>query len=346
MKHLRHANAVIPRLLIFVCVFTLFLTASFLAEAKQDGSQKTPSAFREKLFDVTFKSPTEAFVVGYPGVLLRTKDAGATWTRIKVPTDEPLFDIDFVDDKFGWIVGRNGLVLSTKDGGMTWAKQTTTVEQPLFAVHFFDQSKGIAVGHFGTIATTEDGGNTWKSEEFPLMRSAGIHNVFFFNADTGFFVGEYPYWETELSEDVTEDDISNMFKTTDGGKTWERVATNVPKTLYDILFINDNLGYAVGKKGTLIISHDGGETWKKLETPYDNLFTTLTHQGDRVFATGTEGVILEINGESVKMLNSKVFTWLSGIEFGDENHGIAVGARGAILYTADGGKTWKKQPIN
>jgi len=55
--------------------------------------------------------------------------------------------------------------------------------------------------------------------------------------------------------------------------------------------------------------------------------------------------VLRVKGEKVEKLDTKIFTWLSGIGFGDKDQGVVVGARGAVLFTLDGGKTWTKHPI-
>lgn len=340
---IRYLSAALPRINFIGVALLLILIAAFPAFAQKDN--KAPAAFRDKLYDVQFVSDKEVFCLGYPGLILHSTDAGVTWEKIKIQTDEPFFAMDFIDPKTGWIVGRSGLIYNTTDGGKSWNKQETGLKEALFDVDFLDPLTGYVVGNFGTLLKTTDGGKTWVSSLLEIMASAAINSITMFDEQNGFIVGEYPLWETELSEEITEEHISNMFRTTNGGQTWVRIPTTVQKTLYCIVFQNDKVGYAAGNKGSLIMTQDGGETWTVQKTPYENVLMNFEISGDNIFITGTEGVLLKINESTVTQMDTKIFSWLCGISFGDENHGVLVGARGAILYTTDGGKSWIKQPI-
>jgi photosystem II stability/assembly factor-like uncharacterized protein len=326
--------------------FLLFILGALLLAASgwAEGAS-SPAAFRDKLYDVDFVSATEAWAVGYPGLILHTTDAGATWTRLALDEEEPLFAVDFVDAKSGWIVGRSGLIYATTDGGKTWAARKSGVAEALSDVDFFDAAHGIAVGNFGTVLTTQDGGKTWASQVVASMESAGLNAVRYLNATTAFFAGEYPSWETDLSEGVKAEDISSLWRTGDGGATWTLVRTGVEKAIYDVVFVDERAGYACGSAGTLLATDDGGATWKPVTTPLDNILVKMAVVESSVFVAGTEGVILRVAGDTVQRLDTNVYTWLGGVDFGDPLRGIAVGARGTILHTADGGKTWAKQPI-
>jgi photosystem II stability/assembly factor-like uncharacterized protein len=327
---------------LFLLVVVALLTALPLPVQATD---EVPAAFRDKLYDVHFVTPTEALVVGYPGLILRSTDAGATWTRRKLETLEPFFSVDFSDKDNGWIVGRSGLIFATTDGGKNWTKQESGVTEALFDVDFWDAKHGVAVGNFGTILKTNDGGATWNAKVFELMSSAAINGVRLTGPESGYIVGEYPIWETELTEDVTVDQISNLFKTSDDGVTWERIDTTTPKALYQVLFLDELNGYAVGAKGTLIRTVDGGATWTNIATPFENILVNMIKFKGGILVAGTEGVLLHVQGTKVMPMKTHTYTWLNDVEFGDENHGIAVGGRGTVLYTTDGGTSWTKHPI-
>src|SRR5690348_8197512 len=61
---------------------------------------------------------------------------------------------------------------------------------------------------------------------------------------------------------------------------------------------------AVGSRGQILLSDDAGQTWTQTETPTQNLLT--------------------------------------GVCFGDAQHGIVVGHDEIILASGDGGRTWKR----
>lgn len=332
-----------PRTLLFITVVVSLFVGVLTLYADGD-TNKTPAAFRDRLYDVQFLSDREVFAVGYPGLLLHSMDAGKTWQRTTVGGNEPFFAIDFVG-KLGWMVGRSGYIFHTDDGGATWHKQDSGLNESLFDVDFWDDKRGVVVGNFGTVLTTDDGGRTWTASVIEMMQSAAINGLLLTGPQTGFCAGEYPIWETELTEDIKVDQISNMWRTTDGGATWQRMETGVAKTLYSILFLDENVGFAAGNTGTLIKTYDGGVSWKQLTTPFENVFMNLTRINETIYVAGTEGVVLRVENEKITQLNTKLYSWLCGIGFGNAKDGVLVGGRGTVMYTKDGGTTWIKHPI-
>jgi len=341
-KSWRHEVAHRGRAVRLSFVFILVVPLLFLAAPAGAGDTGNGlTAFRDKLYDVRYVSPQEAWVVGFPGMLLHSTDAGSSWEKVEVPTSEALFAMDFVDRNHGWIVGRNGTILTTADGGKTWSLQTSNTTEPLFSVDFIDASKGWAVGNFGTIVHTADGGRTWTAEVLEAMTSAGIHSVFFHDAYHGWLVGEYPIWEAQLEEDVESSSISNMFRTDDGGKTWQCVMTGIPYTLYDVAFSGDGTGWAVGSKGILIASEDGGATWKQIPTDKQSHLLRIALQKDNVWIVGAGGTLMVVDNHTPRAIALPIYTWFSSVSFGDASHGLLVGGRGTLMVTNDGGKTWK-----
>jgi photosystem II stability/assembly factor-like uncharacterized protein len=71
---------------------------------------------------------TGIFAVGGWGLVLRSRDSGGTWEKVKLPptvTKQYLSAITFSDASHGWICGDHGTILSTKDGGDTWQEEPT-----------------------------------------------------------------------------------------------------------------------------------------------------------------------------------------------------------------------------
>lgn len=115
---------------------------------------------------IYFRTSTQGWSVGsgYGGIgnmVMRTEDAGLTWSQAPVPplgAFTQLYDIRFADDRNGWIAGSNGTVLRTSDGGASWRRQTTGTTLPLFAVFPLDAKRVWTVGARGTILATSTGG--------------------------------------------------------------------------------------------------------------------------------------------------------------------------------------------
>ncbi|MEJ8858857.1 YCF48-related protein [Variovorax robiniae] len=96
----------------------------------------------------------------------------------------------------------------------------------------------------------------------------------------------------------------------DAGKAW-RQAKSVPVDvkLNGTSFVDDKQGWAVGHRGAILHTQDGGETW---------VVQRMAAQEDRP---------------------------LFAVHFFDASHGVAVGLWSLVLVTEDGGKSWKEQKL-
>ena len=97
-----------------------------------------------------------AVAAGIAGLIIATRDGGATWQVVREA--KALFDLDFIDSSNGWAVGTLGLVLHTQDGGRTYEELPDATDRHLHGVKFIDPANGWVVGEGGTIMRTVDGG--------------------------------------------------------------------------------------------------------------------------------------------------------------------------------------------
>ena len=56
-----------------------------------------------------------------------------------------------------------------------------------------------------------------------------------------------------------------MLHTSDGGATWTQQGNGFTEDLYDVFFLDAQTGWAVGSKGTILETRDGGFTWTSPE---------------------------------------------------------------------------------
>lgn len=77
----------------------------------------------------------------------------------------------------------------------------------------------------------------------------------------------------------------------------------------------------------------------------DNLLTDADRAGDRIVAAGERGHIIfsDNAGDSWTQGAVPVSVTLTGLDFGTDTHGWAVGHSGVVLHTADAGETWELQ---
>ncbi len=108
---------------------------------------------------------------------------------------------------------------------------------------------------------------------------------------------------------------------------------------------------AVGARGHVLISDDGGDTWR--QSPSVPTRATLTavffHDRDLGWAVGHDAVILRTRdgGENWELLHSAPEEERPFLDvwFADADHGFAIGAYGFFFATADGGDTWEDRLI-
>ena len=260
-------------------------------------------------------------------IVLKTIDGGAVWNTLATPDwwYPSLEDLSFLrtveglpgdnplDEGFivGNILGQDeepGLFISTGDGGSNWS--FSTPPGFVFGLSMLDISKVLAVGDMGMIRRTSDGGMTWPVIGGPLL---DYHRT---------FMEGFDFWGIYKGVAVTSTNVSSTFnastvlRTTDGGDTWSagQVGTGQGVRLLDIAFADETTVYAVGHGfhiydyGAVVYrSLDGGGGWEEF-------WSVLCWPG-----------------------NSECIWSLHGIDFGDADHGVAIGSNGAVLTIRNGG---------
>ena len=133
--------------------------------------QRIPPLYLEDLFliDVDFRSAQEGYVTGESGILLKTEDAGESWTNIPSGSFNTLLSISAAPsgNRSDMATGVLGTLTSGKSGSwqlddkvrqtvLTWIRTTSFAADGRF---------GVACGGKGTVLITTDGGNTWKATD-------------------------------------------------------------------------------------------------------------------------------------------------------------------------------------
>jgi photosystem II stability/assembly factor-like uncharacterized protein len=225
-----------------------------------------------------------------------------------------------------------------------------------------------ASGTHGTYLRTTNGGNSWQATQVPGAETLDFRDVEAFNADLAYLLGAGP------------GDLSRIYQTTDGGKTWALQFTNKdPKGFFDCMaFWDRDHGIAVGDpvadnsgklRFELIATEDGGKNWNPI--PRDSLPPAV--EGEGAFAAsgtciavqGGSNVWFATGGRVARVFRSTNAgkTWtvadtpishgpdsagIFSIGFRDAIHGVIAGGDykhpdqdGAHLaFTTDGGLTW------
>jgi len=293
----------------------------------------TTEKYPGKQDDIDFINEKEGWYVNGYGNIYHTTDGGLSWEKQLEMKGTFFRCIAFVDSLRGFVgtVGTDYFpnvtdtipLYRTKDGGKSWSPVNYTgsyvkglcaldivKEQYInhgkidYKIHLYGVGR---VGSPANIMVSHDEGETWVSTSMNDDCKM-LFDIKMLNKNTGFACAA-------TNEDIT---LSNalILKTTDGGKTWNKVyQSNRPfECTWKISFPNPQVGYVTiqsynpdpnVKQQRLAKTMDGGETWVEIDLTED--------PAAREF----------------------------GIGFIDANHGF-VGTMSSGFETKDGGQTWEK----
>jgi photosystem II stability/assembly factor-like uncharacterized protein len=203
--------------------------------------------------DVSFLNSTEGFMIyGYNGAMLfkKTTDGGINWSAPQTLPYVTKGYVHFISSDTGFIAGA-GSIIRTVDGGISWNLMYNNSTIYINSIDFTSDTTGY-VSAFdyttsqGLILKTTNAGGSWSS-----MSNSFSGKIKFINPDTGFVFGG-----------------KNIYKTNNGGSSWTLKYLSPPSfmEITDISFPVADTGYAVatnyGQPATLLITTDGGNTWK------------------------------------------------------------------------------------
>ena len=262
------------------------------------------------LQDVQFPNGITGYTVGWAGNIWKSSDSGDNWTQIIVPGTPGSRNFNgchFFDSNNGIVVGGNKsndairTILKTTNGGGSWSVISDNLNPWLNAVHFGSPTTGYAVGDAGSVLKSTDAGNNWNE----LTLTGGIasrqyNDVFFFDANVGVAVGGW----------LSNDSISTIIKTTDGGANWSVIMDNVGSMFNSVHFYNSLEGYAVGNDGLIWYSNDAGSTWSNQTALISNNDTDYGNRGV-FFKNAYFGLVGGSNGKI--------------LVYNDQNSGLATG---------------------
>jgi hypothetical protein len=115
-----------------------------------------------RLNDIVFSDSSAGFAVGDGGVILKTADAGDSWTLLASGTTKNINALAVTDGGDVWAVGDNGTILCSQNKGDGWlAMNIASDTRDLYDVEFRD-TLGYITGEGGKILKTMDRGISWQ----------------------------------------------------------------------------------------------------------------------------------------------------------------------------------------
>ena len=261
-----------------------------------------------------------AFAVG-SGVLLRSDDRGRTWLPVPGTLPTGLGTAIDVNPATGTLVANGrlseqvGATFRSTDGGLTW-ERLAGEDQVLYFVEYAGNGIWFRGGGVGAITDPQlrrstDDGRTWSRVSFP-SDLGGVVDAEFRDASTGLMVN--------ASTSAFSFDRNRIWRTTDGGLTWE-VVLDRPRT-------NSGTDGYFGN-----VAHAGDGTWY---VTHRYFFDDSHAKLYRSRSDGAPG-----SWEAIDM--TPWATQPSGVLFTSPDVGFVTDDAG-LLRTDDGGVTWTLEP--
>jgi len=239
------------------------------------------------------------------GFVLKTTDGGNYWQWIEIHSDikPTLHSVYFIDSLKGWAAGyaRNlptwwrhgGVIFKTTDGGITWSLNDNYFRDIYWlSTHFTDDSTGFVVGDSELLARTSDGGKTWDLNYFlNFGNNAPCLSLYFIDKNVGWIAG---------SDDWNRVQPVFLYKTIDGGSTWEEVffERNGQGAWESVYFIDENKGWICGSG--IYQTSNGGKTWKEHDIGIETQFHSICFlESEEGWVVGDSGIILLITNGGV-----------------------------------------------
>ncbi len=321
---------------------TVLITCALPAQWHQ---QKSGTA--AEISDIVALSPTAAIAVARDGSILRTSDAGDTWTIVPLL---PLF------------------------------------VHPWNAISFFSDSSGTVAGDFGHVATTTDGGDQWRWHGIPKGRNClsvlqiGPGNIYV-GDDSGWVHHSIDTGATWSSEQISKWPVLSLFAWRGTYVLGLPVYALTPYTLHTatefppspwtetILQSFRGLGsqafrgefcegggpgFIVGVTGdfraapAIVRKSITDSTWTTIfsASAVDGTLHGVSAPSARIiYACGDRGMIFRSKdgGDTWSLAPVPTNAGLRSISFADESRGFAAGDSGTILHTTNGGLTWAEE---
>ncbi|MBI4649499.1 MAG: hypothetical protein HY738_23590 [Bacteroidia bacterium] len=162
-------------------------------------------------------------------------------------------------------------IYKTTDAGNSWslllyAGETSVIDDFCFV----NNNTGFIIARESEtyIIRTNDGGNTWQDTTIVIPEYYTFNLIYFTNPDTG-FIGGY---------------CSRLYKTTDGGTTWDFIQYSTSLGARTMFFTNPSSGF-IGREYGISSTNDGGATWTP-ENVTDRILSMSIYNSTIGYAVG------------------------------------------------------------
>lgn len=219
-------------------------------------------------------------------VIFKTSNGGESWNTSFLTfgyKPQPT-SITAVDENHAWLAGvdfnTNNFIMYTENGGNNWSRLFADgFRYPtsyINAIYFWDKDNGVAIGdptwtgvdtfRYYEVQITSNGGKTWDriSRTWipkPGPNEYGLPAAYCVRGDDVWF-GTYDYQQKKEYR---------IFHSKDRGKHWTASVTGAA-----LMSFADAMNGVAYNKDKLLLSADGGNTWKEIVKPFPGKISSAT----------------------------------------------------------------------
>jgi photosystem II stability/assembly factor-like uncharacterized protein len=246
------------------------------------GATWTTTESGTRYYALDFADSLNGVAVGWRGTVVKTSDAGRTWTELRGINGFEAYDVQMFSPASFVVGSAGGRLYKTTDGGNTFVERPLPVltAGSVKTLRFLTENVGFASGEMGRIYHTTNGGASWDSIYYTGASFNNIEDIVFVGDSVGFAVGErgrvwtttnrlswdsagisrpavLTLWEAAFlsrSSGYVDSQDGKIFRTTNGGATWATVSDTAGlagRDVIDIALADSMRGYAVAEGGIL-----------------------------------------------------------------------------------------------
>jgi len=269
---------------------------------------------------IYFRDAVNGYMAGSEGKIYYTTNAGKSWQRTSIDSslifNLPVERIKFADNLTGFATGGAfdiaGMIWKSTNGGLNWRSEIVGPE-PVKDLYIFDSENVFCVGgdfEYGpSSVVSSNAGVNWTYTEFGII---GIANSVDFRTDE----------EGWISLGI----VDTFLLSTDYGLKWQMVPSPGGALIYDLQFVDNRNGWAVGNNGVILrynseligINNTATEipdvlilqqNYPNPFNPFTKISYELKHSANvRLEIFNTQGKSVKVIPEEIKSSGSHEFT--------------------------------------
>ena len=322
--------------------------------------------------------PNIVYVASASGGLWKTTNGGVTWKPIferqgtmsigdiaLAPSNPDVIWVGTGESNVRNSVSFGDGVYKSTDGGKTWQHMGLTETEHVSAIVINPQNPDIvyigALGHaFGPneergVFMTTDGGKTWTKTLY-IDNQHGVADLEIDPTNPNILYAGMWSFERKPWTHHSGSEKGGVFKSIDGGRTWNKLTNGLPKLMgrigVRVAPSNPNVVYVIveAKEGTLYRSDDRGETFKLASKNTDIVSRGFYYTRVRVDPTNENHIYAVASTLYTSIDGGKTFRAITG-RIHVDYHALWLdpknpkrmwnGQDGGIAVSNDGGDTWE-----